>query len=74
MSPRAACRLEALGFTELYDYVAGKADFVVSGGFDDLSTEGIALATSGGFIDDIQDDIDGYAQQIIDGTITVPSK
>jgi CBS-domain-containing membrane protein len=28
MSPRAACRLEALGFTELYDYVAGKADWL----------------------------------------------
>jgi len=28
MSPRAACRLEALGFTEVYDYVAGKADWL----------------------------------------------
>ena len=28
MSPRAACRLEALGFTEVYDYVAGKADWI----------------------------------------------
>jgi Mg/Co/Ni transporter MgtE len=27
MSPRAAARLEALGFTQLYDYVAGKADW-----------------------------------------------
>ncbi|WP_091156417.1 BMP family lipoprotein [Geodermatophilus africanus] len=40
---------------------------------NDLSTEGIGLATSGGFIDDIQDDIDQYAQQITDGTITVPT-
>jgi basic membrane protein A len=40
---------------------------------NDLSTEGIALATSGGFIDDIQDDIEQYSQQIIDGTITVPT-
>ena len=54
------------------DYAEGN----VTGATDvlnDLSTEGIALATSGGFIDDIQDDIDGYAQQIIDGTITVPT-
>jgi Mg/Co/Ni transporter MgtE len=28
MSPRAACRLEALGFTEVHDYAAGKADWL----------------------------------------------
>jgi len=27
VSPRAASRLEALGFTQVYDYVAGKADW-----------------------------------------------
>ena len=27
MSPRAASRLEALGFAQVYDYVAGKADW-----------------------------------------------
>jgi Mg/Co/Ni transporter MgtE len=27
MSPRAAWRLEALGFREVYDYIAGKADW-----------------------------------------------
>ena len=27
MSPRAASRLEALGFTDVYDYAAGKADW-----------------------------------------------
>jgi Mg/Co/Ni transporter MgtE len=27
MSPRAAARLAALGFTQVYDYVAGKADW-----------------------------------------------
>jgi len=27
MSPRAAARLESVGFTEVYDYVAGKADW-----------------------------------------------
>jgi Mg/Co/Ni transporter MgtE len=31
MSPRAACRLEALGFQEVYDYTAGKADWFASG-------------------------------------------
>src|SRR5256885_9453186 len=27
MSPRAAWRLESIGFTKVYDYVAGKADW-----------------------------------------------
>jgi Mg/Co/Ni transporter MgtE len=31
MSPRAACRLETLGFTDVYDYVAGKADWLAHG-------------------------------------------
>jgi CBS domain-containing protein len=36
MSPRAACRLEALGFERVYDYVPGKADWLAHG----LPTEG----------------------------------
>ena len=36
MSPRAACRLEQLGFTQVYDYTAGKADWLAHG----LETEG----------------------------------
>ena len=31
MSPRAAWRLESLGFTKVFDYVAGKADWSASG-------------------------------------------
>ncbi len=31
MSPRAAWRLETLGFANVYDYVAGKADWFASG-------------------------------------------
>src|SRR5581483_10746452 len=31
MSPRAACRLEQLGFGPVYDYVAGKADWLAAG-------------------------------------------
>ncbi len=36
MSPRAACRLETLGFEEAYDYVEGKVDWIARG----LPTEG----------------------------------
>jgi CBS domain-containing protein len=28
MSPRAACRLEALGFSQVHDYVSGKLDWL----------------------------------------------
>lgn len=31
MSPRAACRLEALGFEQVYDYVPGKVDWLARG-------------------------------------------
>jgi CBS domain-containing protein len=31
MSPRAACRLETLGFDQVYDYIAGKADWLAHG-------------------------------------------
>jgi len=40
MSPRAACRLEALGFGQVYDYVAGIADWKAAG----LPIEGNAPA------------------------------
>jgi CBS domain-containing protein len=36
MSPRAAWRLESLGFSQVYDYVTGKLDWLASG----LPTEG----------------------------------
>ena len=38
-----------------------------------LATDGVGYSTSGGFIDDIVDQIDEFAQQIIDGTIEVPT-
>jgi CBS domain-containing protein len=31
MSPRAACRLATLGFTRVYDYAAGKVDWLAHG-------------------------------------------
>ena len=41
MSPRAACQLEALGFSAVSDYTGGKADWLAAG----LPTEGPAAAT-----------------------------
>ncbi len=40
MSPRAACRLESLGFTQVYDYVTGLTDWTANG----LPTEGSLTA------------------------------
>ena len=54
------------------DYVDGN----VKGGTDvvnDLKTDGVGLATSGGQIDDIKSQIDDYKQKIIDGEIKVPT-
>lgn len=56
-------------------YIGSFVDGSVEGGADvvnDLSTEGVGLSYSGGFIDDIQSTIDDYTQQIVDGEITVP--
>lgn len=36
MSPRAGCRLEALGFEQVYDYMPGKVDWLARG----LPTDG----------------------------------
>ncbi|MGY1708129.1 BMP family protein [Geodermatophilus sp. SYSU D00758] len=56
----------------LTDYAEGN----VQGGIDivnDLASDGVGLATSGGQIDDIQDQIEQYRQQIINGEIEVPT-
>lgn len=39
----------------------------------DLSTDGVGYSTSGGFIDDIVDQLDAFAAQIASGEIEVPS-
>lgn len=39
----------------------------------DLAVDGVGYSTSGGFVDDIVDQLDEFKQQIIDGEITVPT-
>jgi basic membrane protein A len=39
----------------------------------DLASGGVGYATSGGFVDDIKDQIDAWAARIVAGEITVPS-
>jgi basic membrane protein A len=38
----------------------------------DLAADGVGYSTSGGFIDDITSDVDGYADKIKSGEIEVP--
>jgi basic membrane protein A len=40
----------------------------------DLSVDGVGYSTSGGFVDDITDQLDDLKQQVIDGEITVPTE
>ncbi len=57
-------------------YITDVVEGDVEGGSDilnDLSTEGVGLSDSGGYIDDIQDVLDDFRQQIIDGDIEVPT-
>jgi basic membrane protein A len=39
----------------------------------DLASDGVGYSTSGGFVDDIKDQIDEYAAKIVSGEIEVPS-
>lgn len=58
------------------EYLKSFADDSLESGTDivnDLSTEGVGLSESGGAIDDIQDVIADFRQQIIDGDVEVPT-
>ncbi len=59
----------------VYDYLSGVVDGETPSGVRtyDLSVDGVGYSTSGGFVDDITDQLDEYKQQIIDGEITVPT-
>jgi basic membrane protein A and related proteins len=39
----------------------------------DLSVDGVGYSTSGGFVDDIADQLDAFKEQIISGEIVVPT-
>jgi basic membrane protein A and related proteins len=56
------------------DFADGKASsFGGKNIVNDLSTDGVGLATSGGKIDDIKDQIESYRKKIISGEIKVPT-
>jgi basic membrane protein A len=59
----------------VYDYLTAVNDGEFPSGVQryDLAVDGVGYSTSGGFVDDITDQLDDFKQQIIDGEITVPS-
>jgi basic membrane protein A len=60
----------------VYDFIKSIKDGSFKSGTKtfDLKAGGVDYSTTGGQIDDIKSKLDGYKQQIIAGTITVPSK
>jgi basic membrane protein A and related proteins len=60
--------------TAVFDYVKANADDAVKPGFVayDLKVDGVGYAKSGGFVDDISDQIDAAAEKIKSGEIKVP--
>ena len=59
----------------VYEYLTAVNDGDVPTGVTryDLAVDGVGYSTSGGFVDDITDQLDDYKQQIIDGEIEVPT-
>lgn len=59
----------------VYEYLTQVVDGDTPSGVTryDLSVDGVGYSTSGGFVDDIAEQLDEYKQQIVDGEIEVPS-
>jgi basic membrane protein A len=60
----------------VFQFISDFVDGSIEGGTDtvyDLESEGVGLSTTGGFIDDIQEDLDSYREQIIGGEVEVPT-
>ncbi len=59
----------------VYDFIKAVQDGSFKGGNKvfDLKAGGVDYSTTGGQVDDIKSKLDEYKQQIIDGSITVPS-
>ncbi len=61
--------------TAVFDYVQANADKDVTAGFVsyDLKSEGVGYSKSGGFVDDVADQIDAAADKIKSGEVVVPT-
>ena len=61
--------------TAVFDYIKSVDDGKVASGnvTYDLASNGVGYSTSGGFVDDIKDQIDAAAEQIKSGEVKVPT-
>jgi basic membrane protein A len=59
----------------VYESIKAVVEGTFQGGYItfDLARDGVGYSTSGGFVDDIVPQLEDLKQQIIDGTITVPT-
>jgi basic membrane protein A len=64
-------RVDSAVYATIKDFVNG--EFSSGARQYGLADGGITYATTGGHVDDIKDQLDAFAQQIIDGTIVVPT-
>ncbi len=60
----------------VFDFISAVNDgnFPAGSTIYDLEKDGVGYSTSGGQVDDIASKLDDYKQQIIDGTVTVPTE
>jgi basic membrane protein A len=67
----AVKRIDRAVYTALADYQRG----ALSPGLHELGLEegGVELSTSGGFIEDIQPELDRFRERIVSGEIEVPT-
>lgn len=63
-------RVDVAVFTTIEDFLNG--NFTPGPAIFDLAADGVGYSTSGGFIDDITDQLEQYASQIASGEIEVP--
>ncbi len=59
----------------VYETIKSEVEGTFEGGYHtfDLESGGVGYAKSAGIVDDIKTQLDDLGQQIIDGTITVPT-
>jgi basic membrane protein A len=59
----------------VFETIRSQVEGAFAGGYQtfDLARDGVGYSTSGGFVDDIADQLEELKAQIIDGSITVPT-
>ncbi len=62
--------------TAVLEIIRAQADgtFAAGNTVYDLAADGVGYSTSGGFVDDIASELEGFKAQIIDGSIVVPTE